>query len=169
MTPLDTTTVIIEWLGPFTMEELKKRPEGNGLYLLTGIPQKSRAKSDKLLYCGITEKLFCERIRPGHHAVKQIKPETLRVWIGCLVYPTECVRQHLEDAEGAFVSFWDVMLNARKKKFYPAKAICIVARWCKKDGKAYKRWSASLAFIKALDDVLWWDTEDWRVGNLSLP
>ena len=162
----DTTTVIIEWRGPFNLEELKTVEEGNGLYLLTGKLIDKRAKTNDLLYCGITEKKFCKRVNYGHNAVKKINPNSLAIWIGCLKYPKECVRQHLEDAEGAFISFWDTKLNDKKKRYQPDYAVCIVSRWCKKNGVAYKRWPAELGFIKMLDDVLWWDLEEWRIGNL---
>ena len=84
------------------------------------------------------------------------------------MYPQDSVRKHLEDAEAAFVSFWDIKLNEKKKKYYPDSAVCIVSRWCKLAGTAYKRFPVALHFIKVLDDVLWWDTEDWRKVNIRL-
>ncbi|GAB3825795.1 hypothetical protein GCM10028821_07170 [Hymenobacter jeollabukensis] len=163
-----TTTIIIEWEGPYSLEELKRVEKGNGLYLLTGREDGKRGREDELQYCGITEKQFCERVKHSHHKVKLIRKDSLQIWIGCLIYPHECVRQHLEDAERAFVSFWDIQMNDKKKRYYPDSPICIVTRWFRPNGEPYQRFPASLQFIKQLDDVLWWDTDDWRVGNLRI-
>lgn len=86
------------------------------------------------------------------------------------MYPQEQeqMRRHLEDAEAALVSFWDVKMNERKKAYFPPFSICIVSRWCNKKGKAYKRFPADLHYIKNLEDVIWWDRKEWRVGDLKI-
>lgn len=170
----DVTTVIIEWKGPFLLDELKGREEGNGIYLLTGskVAPSSRKRNpiaeDELQYCGITEQQFCKRVKASHEKVKLIDQASLRVWIGCLMYPKEQIRQHLETAEAAFVSFWDIKMNDKKKRYYPKTSVCIVSRWHKPSGNPYKKFPADIKFIKLLNDVLWWDTEEWRVGDLHI-
>jgi hypothetical protein len=52
------TTVIVNWYGPYTYEEIEeKRDWKNGLYLATG-KLKYKQRSATIQYCGITEGSF---------------------------------------------------------------------------------------------------------------
>ena len=160
-------TIVLSWKGPYTLSELEKLEEGNGVYLLTGTKKFSRSllSFTKVLYCGITERRFSIRVNEKHHQVPNIKSTNLRVWVGRPIFPATYGRSHLELLETCLVSFWQPELNQKKKAYYPRKPICLVVKWGKQDNTPYKRIPGDVAELK---DVLWWDCKDWRIGNLKL-
>ena len=163
----DLETIVLSWKGPYTLSELERIPDGNGIYLLTGTKKYSRSllSFTKVLYCGITERRFSVRVNEKHHQVPNIKPTNLRIWIGCPIFPVNHDRSHLELLETCLVSFWQPELNQKKKAYYPRKPICLVVKWCKQDGTAYKRLPDDISELK---DVMWWDCKDWRTGDLKV-
>jgi len=66
-------TIIVNWKGPFTYDEIQENPEmGNGLYLAAG---KQKYERESLIqYCGITEGSFARRFK-DHHKIPQITRE----------------------------------------------------------------------------------------------
>jgi hypothetical protein len=71
----------------------------------------------------------------------------------------------LELAEHCLVSFWQPTLNNRKTIYYPRDPICFISQWFKKDEQPYLRRPSILI---DLPDLLWWDKERWRTGNLKV-
>jgi hypothetical protein len=58
-------TFILNWYGPYTNDEVvADRESGNGLYLFTGKVKYQR--SSEILYCGITEDTFRNRLLKHH-------------------------------------------------------------------------------------------------------
>jgi hypothetical protein len=163
----DLETIVLQWKGPYTLREINQLDDGNGVYLLTGHNKHSRSllSFTKVLYCGITERRFAQRVNEKHHQVPNLKPDSLRVWLGCPIFPIGHDRSHLELLETCLVSFWQPELNQKKRAYYPVRPICLVVKWCKPDGTSYKRLPGDIA---ALKDVLWWDCKDWRSGNLKV-
>ena len=151
----------------YTLSELQKLEDGNGVYLLTGTKKYSRSTTSitKVLYCGITERRFAVRVNEKHHQVPNIKTTNLRIWIGCPIFPASYERSHLELLETCLVSFWQPELNQKKKAYYPRKPICLVVKWCKPDDSACKRLPDDISELK---DVMWWDCNDWRIGDLKV-
>ncbi|OGX86385.1 hypothetical protein [Hymenobacter glacialis] len=160
-------TVVLSWKGPYTFAELQQIDEGNGVYLLTGTKKYSHSQliSSEVLYCGITQQKFRVRINQKHQKLPKIKSAHLRIWLGCLLYPAAHTRRHLELLETCLISFWQPELNEKKRANNPKTPICLVVKWCKQDGTAYKRFPQD---ISNLQDVIWWDCNDWRVGDLKL-
>ncbi len=153
------TTVIVEWRGPFNLSEVECNPEwGNGLYLATGKLKYEREST--IQYCGITEGSFSSRLK-SHHRIHEINKEQ-EFWVGEIKYPTEASRYFLEMAESIVIYFWQPALNNRKKLYVP-KPITLVNKWFKKDGSPRRR---QHTLCKYLDDVISWDGELWRSGNL---
>lgn len=163
----DLETIVLQWKGPYTIEQVNRLDDGNGVYLLTGYKKHSRSLLNftKVLYCGITGRRFALRVNEKHHQVPNLKPASLRVWLGCPIFPTGYDRSHLELLETCLISFWQPELNQKKRAYYPARPICLVVKWCKPDGTPYKRLPGDIAELK---DVLWWDCKDWRTGNLKV-
>jgi hypothetical protein len=87
------------------------------------------------------------------------------VWLGQIEYPRRFNRKHLELAEGCLIYFWGPNLN-RSKLVTPPELVCLISRWLKPDGEARKN---RLAIYRELPDVIWWDDEYWRTGNLRPP
>lgn len=156
-------TTVIKWKGPYDYAELRTLDEGNGLYLLTGCLPKQRR--DRVQYCGITEDTFYKRISQKNHVRENIRPKTLGIWIGEMVYPEKFGRSQLEIAEHCFIAFWQPQLNERKRVYCPNQEICLVSEWFdSSDVPRRKR----PEILSDLPDVLWWDEERWRIGQLKV-
>ncbi len=154
-------TIIINWSGPFTYEDIENNPDdGNGLYLATGRLKYQR--EDEIKYCGITQGSFLTRIKE-HHKVGQITKNQL-FWLGKVVVPKSPSRHYLEIAESLIIYFWQPELNERKKIAIP-KPTTVINYWFKPDGEPRIN---QKSIYKDLDDVLSWDGNLWRTGNLSV-
>lgn len=156
------TTIIINWLGPFSYEEvLGLSEQGNGLYLATGKLKKKKQEST-IQYCGITEGKFSSRFK-RHHKIWEINREQ-RFWLGNIITPHNSTRYYLEIAETLIIYFWQPSLNTRKK-ISPPKPTTVINHWFKKDGtpRIYQQ-----KIYRDLDDVLSWDGTYWRTGNLKV-
>lgn len=152
-------TIILHWKGPYSPEELSDMPDAKcGAYLATGKIKYKQA--DEIQYCGITEGRFWTRIR-NHHKVHEINRNQM-FWIAKVAYPQKITRSLLELAESIIIYFWQPTLNERKKINQP-KPVTLVNHWFKKDGQPRFRQNS---LCKNLDDVLSWDGELWRTGNL---
>jgi len=155
------TTLIVDWRGPFTLEDIERDPElSNGLYLATGKLKYQR--SANIQYCGITEGSFFNRLR-YHHKVHEIFKEQ-QFWLGSIRYPNEASRRYLELVESMIICFWKPKLN-EKKKFAAPKSITLINKWFKKD---YTPRYRQHTLCKHLDDVISWDGKLWRLGNLQV-
>ncbi|WP_345335076.1 hypothetical protein [Ferrimonas pelagia] len=123
------TTVIVEWYGPYTYDEICENPDWeNGLYLATGKLKYEREAT--IQYCGITEGSYIGRLK-NHHKVHEITKEQ-EFWIGEIAYPSNASRHFLEMAESMIIYFWQPELNERKKLSLP-KPVTLINKWYKKD------------------------------------
>ena len=154
-------TIKIHWRGPYSYQEVEMLNDGNGLYLFAGKKKYQREESF-IQYCGITEGLYRNRFK-NHHKLFEINRE-LEIWLGDINYPTEHSRMHLETAESIIVYFWQPTLNDRKR-FNPPYPTTIISHWFKKDGQP--RFNQKRIY-KYLSDVICWDGQYWRTGNLSV-
>ena len=159
---MSLTTVIVRWTGPLSLDEVCEF-EGNGLYLLTGKQRYER--QEQIQYCGITERRFCERINSMHPKLPLIREDSFSVWLGHIEYPRLFKRRHLEHAEHCFVSFWQPALNDKKRVWNPELPICFISQWFYRDGRPRRN---RPSIIRDLPDVLWWDTDRWRTGQLRV-
>ena len=156
------TTLIINWKGPYSYDDITNNPElRNGLYLATG-KQKYERGDNSIQYCGITEGNFSSRFR-NHHKLPRITREQ-EFWLGTVAVPANASRYYLEMAEALIIYFWQPSLN-EKKKISPPKSTTVINYWFTKDGQPRFR---QRAIYKDLPDVLSWDTEHWRTGNLTV-
>lgn len=156
-------TIIVRWEGPHTLEIASESNFGKGLYFFTG--RKPYERTDQIQYFGITEGLYRRRFK-NHSAIPQVT-KNLRIWFGQVEYPKRFNRTHLELAEGCMVYFWggDRIIN-RRKLIYPPEPVCLISKWTKTNGDTRLN---RLAIYRDLPDVLWWDGEYWRTGNLKAP
>lgn len=155
------TTIIVDWLGPYSQEEIEEKKElANGLYLVTGKLKYERSAT--IQYCGITEGAFFRRFR-NHHKIHQIYKES-EFWLGSIKYPSESSRHFLELAETLIIYFWQPELNTRKKLSTP-NSITLISKWFKTN---YQPRLRQHTLCKDLDDVLSWDGSLWRTGNLQV-
>lgn len=154
-------TVIIDWKGPYNYSEIEENPDwSNGLYLATGKLKYGREAT--IQYCGITEGSFIRRFK-SHHKVHEINREQ-EFWLGKIKYPENASRDFLEAAESIIIYFWQPSLN-EKKKIFPPQPITLVNNWFKKNGSPRLR---QHTMCKHLNDVISWDGELWRSGNLQV-
>jgi hypothetical protein len=157
---VNNLTIRVHWHGPYSLDEAGESERGNGLYLFTG--KRSYERNEQIQYCGITEGLYKNRFKQ-HHKLFEITRE-LGIWLGEIVYPQDPTRTHLEIAESIIVYFWQPNLNERKK-VYPPKPTALISHWFKPDGAP--RFN-QLSIYADLHDVLCWDGELWRSGNLKV-
>lgn len=155
---MNQTTIVIHWRGPFQSVEALEGE--NGLYLLTGKCYYER--QEKIQYCGITEGVFYNRLC-RHHKLDKITRD-LEVWLGTIVYPQNASRYYLEMAEKMLVYFWQPNLNERLR-YYPPQGTNLISQWFDPQGKP--RYN-QLAIYRDLPDVLCWDGDLWRTGNLKV-
>lgn len=156
------TTIIINWEGPFSYDEIAEMPEKRqGIYLVAGKRKHQKTESE-IQYCGITEGSFYTRFK-RHHKIWELNREQ-EFWLGNIVTPKDVSRYYLELAETLIIYFWQPTLNTRKK-LTPPKPTTIINYWCKKDGSP--RFNQKKIY-KDLDDVLSWDGTFWRTGNLKV-
>ncbi|NIC06554.1 hypothetical protein [Billgrantia bachuensis] len=156
---MDNLTIRLHWRGPYLLEEVCRSDIGNGLYLLTG--KRKYERNEQIQYCGITESLYKNRFKQ-HHKIFEITRD-LGVWLGEVVYPQEH-SYSLEIAESIIVYFWQPNLNERKR-IYPPRPTALLSHWFKNDGAP--RYN-QLSIYADLHDVLCWDGELWRSGNLRV-
>jgi hypothetical protein len=156
-------TIIIRWEGPHTFESASSSDLGNGLYFLSG--RRRYERTDQIQYFGITTReKYHDRIRYDHHALVQIREDSLRIWLGQIEYPRRFNVDHLKLAERCLIYFWQPNLNTIGK-IRPSEPVCLVSRWTKLDGSVRRKRES---VYKELPGVLWWDNEYWRSGNLTL-
>ena len=154
-------TIIVSWRGPLLYSEIEDNPDwGNCLYLATG--KLKHGRESTIQYCGITEGSLIKRLK-NHHKVPKINREQ-EFWIGTVNYPNEPTRDNLEMAEYIIVYFWQPELNERKKLSI-RKPVSLINKWFKKDNSPRRR---QHPICKDLSDVISWDGELWRTGNLKV-
>lgn len=154
--------IMISWRGPYHDRDEIGGGDGYGLYLLTGKTKYSRYSD--IHYCGITERTFKKRLFEHQKTNLPVINRELEIWIGDIVFPTKINRMHLEDAEKMIIYFWKPTLNERKHVALP-EPTTVISYWFKADGTPRLR---QKAIYKGLHDVLSWDGEYWRTGNLSV-
>lgn len=155
------TTIIVNWRGPFSYDEIEANSDwGNGLYLASGKLKYERDAN--IQYCGITEGSYIKRFR-NHQKVHEIVKQQ-KFWIGSISYPNETSRHYLEMAEWMIIYFWKPELNERKKMLLP-NSISLINKWFKKDNSPRL---IQHTMCKNLSDVISWDGELWRSGNLQV-
>jgi hypothetical protein len=149
---------LIHWRGPFTDAQLAEMDESGVLYLAVGRVECQRR--DEIQYCGITEQSICYRIM-RHSKLSQITSNR-QIWVGWIM-SHRTTRAVLEAAESLLVYLWQPSLNERKT-VHPPKPTTLISHWFKHDWKPY---SQKPDVFKDLFDVICWDGEYWRVGQLD--
>lgn len=152
--------ITVHWRGPFAQEDVVSTELGNGLYMFAG--KRPYERSEQIQYCGITEGLFRNRFSQ-HHKIFEITRD-LTIWLGQISVPEDFTRTHLETAEKIVVYFWQPNLNERKKVSLP-RPTTLISHWFKYDGMV--RFNQKEIY-RDLPDVLCWDGQYWRTGNLCV-
>ena len=152
-------TIVIRWTGSVPVGDLEDGL-GGGLYLLSGCCRYER--NDTVQYCGITKRDFPKRLSEHHKA--HLITRNLRCWTGTIEYPAKPSRATLEIAETLLIYFAQPPLNERKKLSVP-KSTTVVSHWYKRNGEPRINQQGLLADFP---DVISWDGEYWREGNLRV-
>jgi hypothetical protein len=153
-------TYIVKWQGPFDDFEIEKLNAAFGLYLITGYQKAKRTKD--IQYCGITEKDLSKRLAKHHK--KDLVTREREYWFGQIVSTSELQRVDLELVESLIVYFWQPQLNEKKKKNPPEPTV-VISRWYDKNKKLRRR---NTHEGQNLDDVIFWDGEEWHIGDLKI-
>jgi hypothetical protein len=129
---------IIEWYGPYTLEEAKfvsKSDYGDGLYMVIG--KIKDEDSSRLQYIGIAKNINT-RLNGQHHKIPNVIGDPY-IWLGEIVSPRTPGRKikvtdrMLDLAEWAHAYFLQLPLNTAKKKQPPDREIIVYNRWWQKD------------------------------------
>lgn len=154
-------TFIVHWYGPYSTESLPDQTDwGNGLYLIAG--KQAYQRTSEIQYCGITEGTFQHRITHHHKVDSVVREKTF--WFGEFEYPKRVNRSVLETAEKILIWFWQPDLNERKRISNP-EPTTLLNFWFKPDG-SYR--TNQQRIYRDLSDVISWDGEKWRTGNLKV-
>jgi hypothetical protein len=154
-------TIIVDWYGAYSPEHVEENKDWeNGLYLASGYLK--HKQSEDVHYCGITEGSFSAR-HAKHHKLSEIT-RNRKIWIGEIAYPNRPKRDILELAESVIIYFWQPELNTRKT-VNPPSPVTLINRWHKPDETPRLR---QHPMCKDIEDVISWDGELWRTGNLTV-
>jgi len=154
-------TFIINWYGAYSFEEIEQDKDfGNGIYLITG--KRKHQRNSEIQYCGITEDSFYNRIKTHHK--KDFVFREQKFWLGEFLYPKKINRSVLETAEKIIIYFWLPKLN-QQKTVSPPEPTTVLNFWFKKDRTLRRN---QLSIYRDLYDVLSWDGDFWRTGNLQV-
>ncbi|NOQ36655.1 MAG: hypothetical protein GQ569_12305 [Methylococcaceae bacterium] len=154
--------MILNWYGSYNDETLKNDIEfGNGLYLITG--KQPYERESTIQYCGITEGSFYNRLL-SHHKKDDVTEISREYWLAEITYPKRSNRDLLEIAEKIIVYFWQPSLNEKKKISLP-EPTTVINQWFNIEGQPRIN---QMKIYKELSDVISWDGEYWRTGNLKI-
>jgi hypothetical protein len=154
-------TIILNWYGPYVGSSLGSEKDfGNGLYLITG--KRPYERNQIIQYCGITKNSFYSRFL-GHHKKEEVTRNRF-YWLAEIIYPKRTSRKLLEITETIIIYFWQPPLNERKKISLP-EPTTVINRWFTIKGKTRVN---QMQIYKDLSDVISWDGENWRTGNLKV-
>lgn len=153
---------VIKWRGPYSFEEVAQ-DYGCGIYAIAGLKYRERDSEPYIQYIGITKVSFSNRLK-NHHKLEKVTREQ-EFWLGELT-SDEYDKAELELVEHCLVKWWGPPLNDKKIISEPKEPIVVVSHWFNKNQEVrYKQPS----IVKNLHDVISWDGELWRTGNLSKP
>jgi len=152
-------TIVIEWCGPVSLETISDWGPG-GLYMFTG--KLKGQQYDRIQYIGITEGRYQDRFY-RHHKIDLITRDR-KCWVGKVMHPHRLRREWLERAESILIYLVDPKLNSRKKVYLP-RPTAIISHWFTQEGEPrYNRHG----IFKKFPDVISWDGDHWREGNLRV-
>lgn len=154
--------ITVNWYGPYEYDEVTQEEWGNGLYLFHG-KKKHQKSNSTILYCGITEQTFAQRFN-RHHKLGEINRD-LHIWRGHVTYPTDIDSATLKLAESILIYWWQPELNEKSKFNPPKHQITLVNKWYKKNEEPRINQHSD---IKDIPDVLSFDGEYWRTGNIKV-
>ncbi|HGO5824190.1 TPA: hypothetical protein ACK3JW_001899 [Mannheimia haemolytica] len=160
---------LIHWFGPFRLDDILENNEWKwktGLYLGIGKLKGSR-KEREILYCGFCEQSYVSRFK-NHHKLPFITREQ-EIWLGQVVstpYPSNngAYKAYLKEPERLLTYFMQPALNDRNTILIP-RVGTVLNYWFKPNGQSRKR---RLSTTLNLPDIISWDGEKWRSGNLRI-
>jgi len=154
-------TIILNWYGPYSDENINDEKEfGSGIYIITG--KQKYEREAVIQYCGITERTFKQRLSEHHKKESILKDR--KYWLAEIIYPKKTNRSLLELAEKIIIYFWQPALNEKKIISQPDPTT-IINQWFNLSDEARVN---QLKIYKDLSDVISWDGEYWRTGNLKV-
>ncbi|OOF43376.1 hypothetical protein [Rodentibacter trehalosifermentans] len=160
---------LIHWFGPFSLDEILENSEWGrktGLYLGIGKTKGSRNDSE-ILYCGISEQSYASRFK-NHHKLPFITREQ-EIWLGQIIstpYPSNngAYKAYLKEPERLLTYFMQPELNDKNTILVP-RAGTVLNCWFKQNGQPRKK---RVSATHNLPDLISWDGNKWRSGNLTI-
>ena len=153
---MKTYTALIDWYGPYTLEEAQAAPGyTDGLYMVIG--KLKNKKRSHLQYIGIAKDLN-SRLNGNHHKIPEVTRDKV-IWLGELASPrvagqkVKVIDRLLDLAEWSHAYFLQLELNGKKTKSPPDCSIVVYNRWWKKENdspcgkRPHREWPDLIDFV----------------------
>lgn len=134
---MKSLVALVDWYGPYSLEEALPASfdYGDGLYAFIG--KRSYQRQTSLQYIGLASNL-ARRLSSNHHKLPAVTKD-LQLWLGEVASPRSPGRKikvtdrMLDLAEWAHVYFLQLPLNDKKKASPPDLPITVYNRWWRTD------------------------------------
>ena len=157
---------IIDWSGPYTIDNLESYINGNAadcIYLISGL-QKYQRGSGQVQYCGITQRDVLKRLKDEFHHINEV-PRDCQIWMGRFANPAfRRDRHNLESVEHLLIYYEKPFLNDKKKKAPPKEPVVVINRWRDTNDNYRQRRRHP---VQEIPDVIMFDGEEfWSADRL---
>lgn len=160
-------TYVIEWQGPFSLDEIneiKDKRNSGSLYLVSGLQRYQHGQS-VVQYIGISKRGAAIRFKDQGHKSELVSREC-QFWLGHITNTSEKNKDNRELAEYALVYTCQPSLNKMKKSTRPHEPVVVINRWLNEAGEYRQRrvWPVQ----KDVPDIILFDGDDiWTCESLK--
>ena len=160
-------TYVIEWQGPFSLDEIneiKDKRNSGSLYLVSGLQRYQHGQS-VVQYIGISKRGAAIRFKDKEHKSELVSRER-QYWLGHIINVSEKNKDNRELAEYVLVYTCQPPLNEKKIVNRPSQPAIVINRWLNKAGVAYRKYRV-WPVQKVVPDVILYDGEAiWTCESL---
>lgn len=160
-------TYVIEWQGPFSLDEIneiKDKKNSGSLYLVSGLQRYQRGDS-VVQYIGISKRGAAIRFKDKEHK-SELVPRERQYWLGHITNAPEKKESNLRLVEHALLYTCKPPLNVQNVDRQPHFPVLVVNRWLNKSGDIYRQrriWPVQ----KDVPDIIMFDgTDAWTCDKL---
>lgn len=159
-------TYVIEWQGPFTLDEIneiKDKKNSGSLYLVSGL-QRYQHGDSVVQYIGISKRGAVIRFKDKEHK-SGLVPRERQYWLGHITNAPEKNEKHRRLVEHALLYTCKPPLNVQNLYRQPHEPVIVVNRWLNKAGDTFRqhqRWPVQ----KDVPDVILFAYDEVWTGSM---